>query len=173
MSQLNNLMKMKVFLEKTLSDNYNFANQKLLENELHFNNKKIFEFKEKSILVDILGIKKYSDMTIEDLQLLVNTITFKLTKDENSIPKLKQYLLKIINEFVSIEELYVKFSENFNIKQSINAVVLSNKIIAIFKNHIHVINSKNSFEIKYFNELDLLTLAAIYDIIHNFMDNIK
>lgn len=175
-SQLKTAMTMKMALEMNLKDSVNFLNKKLLETKTKFNNQNILSFNENSILVNILGIKKYSDMTIEELENL-NSIIFNMIEDESvkfeinsKIPKLKALLLYHINEFISTKYLYFDFSTYFNSLQLINAYVLDKKISYIFQNNIHLINSKNnSLEIKSYGDLDLLTLSAVYDIINNYM----
>lgn len=180
-SQLKTAMTMKMALETNLKDNVNFLNKKLLETKTKFNNQNILSFNENSILVNILGIKKYSDMTIEELENL-NSIIFNMIEDElvkfeinSKIPKLKALLLSSVNEFISTPTLYLDFSNYFNSLQLINAYALDKKISYIFQNNIHLINAKNnSLEIKSYGELDLLTLSAVYDIINNYMfDNLK
>lgn len=175
-SQLKTAMTMKMALEMNLKDSVNFLNKKLLETKTKFNNQNILSFNENSILVNILGIKKYSDMTIEELENL-NSIIFNMIEDESvkfeinsKIPKLKALLLYHINEFISTKYLYFDFSTYFNSLQLINAYVLDKKISYIFQNNIHLINSKNnSLEIKSYRDLDLLTLSAVYDIINNYI----
>lgn len=175
-SQLKTAMTMKMALETNLKDSVDFLNKKLLETKTKFNNQNILSFNKNSILVNILGIKKYSDMTIEELENL-NSIIFNMIEDESvkfeinsKIPKLKALLLYHINEFISTKHLYFDFSTYFNSLQLINAYVLDKKISYIFQNNIHLINSKNnSLEIKSYGDLDLLTLSAVYDIINNYM----
>ena len=179
-SQLNNAMQMKKVLETNLKNDFEFANKQLKLNNKFFNGYKVIEFRENSILVDPIGVKKYTDLTVEELQELENTISLDIIQDEavkkelsSNISKIKTKLLETIKEFVNIKELYFPFSKCFNLEQKTRAFVLSNQIIGIFESHIQIINPKNSFEIKYYEELDLLTLSAIYDIIHNFFNNYK
>lgn len=174
-NQLNSAMQMKKMFEKNLSNEFEFANKQLKVNQKNYKGYKILEFRQNEVLIDIIGIKRYADLTVEELQELENTISLDLIQDEavkkelsSNINKIKTKILAVIKEFVEIKELYLPFSKGFNLEQNTRAFVLSNQIIGIFESHIQVINSKNSFEIKYYEELDLLTLSAIYDIIHNF-----
>ena len=177
-NQLNNAMQMKKMFEQTLNNEFDFANKQLKEKTKYFKGHKILNFSKNEVLVDIIGIKRYSDLTVEDLQELENIVSLDLIKDKavkqelsSNISKIKTKLLETIREFVNIKELYLTFSKSFNLEQNTRAFVLSTQIIGIFESHIQIINPKNSFEIKYYEDLDLLTLSAIYDIIHNFFTN--
>lgn len=170
MSQAENAIKSKLLMIDIIKSNVQQINDSLLSNSTYWNRQKILEVKESEVLVNAIGVKKYNDLTVEELcQLLASLLPNQseiLTL--KTISSIKTKLIDTLNYFLKNWELYEPFSKWFNLKQSVNAYVLNNKISAIFSNSVLITDAKNNIDIKKYNELDLLTLSVIYDIIANY-----
>lgn len=175
MSQAENAIKLKFAMIFHLRSKLSKIQENLLSKNFLWNNHTILEISEDDVLIDVIGIKKFNDLTVEDLIKLVSILDTEETSENvmKLIDDIKPTLKAMINKFVNDWVLYEQFSKWFNISQSVNAWVLDKRISAIFSTHIILTDFRNNLAMFKYDELDLLTLSVIYDIISDYSKNIK